>query len=75
MNKTCCIHRNSAEQRVALLKSFSDLQHLPKNSSNIEGDSVLKEFKRRPKNLNDCMLILCPGMTQFILQDKINMHL
>lgn len=36
------IDRNSAEKRVALLKSFTDLQHLPKNSTNIEADSVLK---------------------------------
>lgn len=49
------IDTNSAEKRVALLKSFTDLQHLPKNSTNIEADNVLKRYKRRPKKLNYCI--------------------
>lgn len=49
------IDTNSAVKRVDLLKSFTDLQHLPKTSTNIEADSVLKKYKRRPKKLNDCI--------------------
>lgn len=43
------INTNSPEQRVALLKSFTDLQNLPKNSTNNEAGNVLKRYKRRPK--------------------------
>lgn len=52
---TRSVDTNSAEKRVALLKSFTDLQHLPKNSTNIEADNVLKRYKRRPKKLNYCI--------------------
>lgn len=49
------IDKNSPEKRVALSKSFTDLQNLPKNSTNIEADNVLKRYKRRPKKMNDCI--------------------
>ena len=42
------IDTNKPEQRTVLLKSFTDLKQMPKNSTNVESDSVIKRYKRRP---------------------------
>lgn len=42
------------EERTVLVKPFASLQELPENSTNIEMDSVLKRYKRRPRNM-ECL--------------------
>lgn len=42
------VDTSTPETRTALLRTTSDLKLLPKNSTNIESDSPLKRYKRRP---------------------------
>lgn len=48
------IDTNTPEERVVLLKSFTDLKELPENSTNIESDNDLKRYRRRPLKLENC---------------------
>ena len=45
------VDTQNPKNRTTLLKSFSELKNLPKNSKNTETDSVIKRYKRRPKML------------------------
>ena len=48
------IDTNKADARTVLLKSYTDLKQLPENSTNVESDSVIKKYKRRPACMNKC---------------------
>ena len=43
-------------ERTFLLKSKRDLEAMPKNSTDIEADNVIKRYARRPKALDDFCL-------------------
>ena len=46
------IETNEPEKRTVLLKSYSSLKELPKSSTNVEADNVLKRYHRRPHQMN-----------------------
>ena len=46
------IDTNKQENRTILLKPFSDLKEMLESSTNVESDSALKRYKRRPREMN-----------------------
>lgn len=45
------INTNVESERVVLLKSISDLNNMPKNSTCIEADNNIKRYQRRPSTM------------------------
>lgn len=45
------INTNVERERVVLLKSISDLNNMPKNSTRIEADNNIKRYQRRPSTM------------------------
>lgn len=45
------IDTNPADQRTVLLKSFTALKELPSSSTNVESDTILKRYIRRPREM------------------------
>lgn len=45
------IDTNPADQRTVLLKSFTALKELSSSSTNVESDTILKRYIRRPREI------------------------
>ena len=45
------VDTNQSNDRTSMIKPFSQLQSLPKESVDVEMDSILKRYKRRPKSM------------------------
>ena len=50
------INTSSPEDRVVLLKTMDKINDLPDNSENIESDSLIKRYQRRPRKLEKLCL-------------------
>lgn len=47
------INTSIPDERVVLVKSYSSLEELPKNSTAIEADNNIKRYQRRPGTMNN----------------------